>query len=175
MQDLKESPEGYASPAQKNLLAALSRDPILGEAFFLTGGTALSVFYLGHRVSDDIDLFTSEPMDLPAITDLILQPWNEEITLIISEPSFVSVLIRNVKVDFVVDHLADIEIRPMAVFDSGGRLAVDSLEAIAGNKMATLISRLEPKDYIDFYIIARKPQAFKPGDEWHPERSQRSW
>ena len=27
----------------------------------------------------------------------------------------------------------------------------------------------------DFYIIARKPQAFKPGDEWHPERSQQSW
>jgi hypothetical protein len=25
------------------------------------------------------------------------------------------------------------------------------------------------------YIIARKPQAFKPGDEWHPERSQQSW
>jgi len=25
------------------------------------------------------------------------------------------------------------------------------------------------------YIFARKPQAFKPGDEWHPERSQRSW
>ena len=23
-----------------------------------------------------------------------------------------------------------------------------------------------------FYIDARKPQAFKPGDEWHPERSQ---
>jgi len=28
---------------------------------------------------------------------------------------------------------------------------------------------------IAFYILARKPQAFKPGDEWHPERSQRSW
>jgi hypothetical protein len=28
---------------------------------------------------------------------------------------------------------------------------------------------------MNFYIIARKPQAFKPGDEWHPERNQRSW
>ena len=26
--------------------------------------------------------------------------------------------------------------------------------------------------FTDFYITARKPQAFKPGDEWHPERSQ---
>jgi len=28
---------------------------------------------------------------------------------------------------------------------------------------------------IPLYIPARKPQAFKPGDEWHPERSRRSW
>ncbi len=25
------------------------------------------------------------------------------------------------------------------------------------------------------YTLAIHPQAFKPGDEWHPERSQRSW
>jgi hypothetical protein len=25
--------------------------------------------------------------------------------------------------------------------------------------------------FIAFYITARKPQALKPGDEWHPERS----
>jgi predicted nucleotidyltransferase component of viral defense system len=28
------------------------------QAFFLTGGTALSAFYLHHRYSQDIDLFT---------------------------------------------------------------------------------------------------------------------
>jgi len=33
----------------------------------------------------------------------------------------------------------------------------------------------DASDSIVIYIFARKPQAFKPGDEWHPERSQRSW
>jgi len=27
---------------------------------------------------------------------------------------------------------------------------------------------------IILYMTARKPQALKPGDEWHPERSQQS-
>ena len=35
------------------------------------------------------------------------------------------------------------------------------------------ITQEELKDLV--YIIARKPQAFKPGDEWHLERSQQSW
>jgi len=30
-----------------------------GKDFFLSGGTALSEFYLKHRLSQDIDLFTT--------------------------------------------------------------------------------------------------------------------
>jgi predicted nucleotidyltransferase component of viral defense system len=35
------------------------------EYFYLTGGTALAEYYLGHRLSYDLDLFTSQ-------TDLIM-------------------------------------------------------------------------------------------------------
>ncbi|MCX6566565.1 MAG: nucleotidyl transferase AbiEii/AbiGii toxin family protein [Candidatus Aminicenantes bacterium] len=156
MEILKELSAGYASPAQKSGLAALSRDPIVKEAFFLTGGTALSVFYLGHRVSDDIDLFTREPLDLPAVTDIVLRPWGGETIVVARETSFVSVFIRNVKVDFVVNLLAELEARPVADLESGGRLTVDSLEAIAANKLATLLGRVEPKDFIDFYFLKKE-------------------
>lgn len=30
------------------------------QGFFLTGGTALGVYYLGHRRSEDLDLFTRD-------------------------------------------------------------------------------------------------------------------
>jgi len=156
MEILKEFPLGYASPAQKSVLAALSRDPIVEDAFFLTGGTALSVFYLGHRVSDDIDLFTREPLDLAAVTDIILRPWAGEIIVDERESSFVSVFIRTVKVDFVVDPLSELEERPVADLEFGGRLTVDSLEAIAANKLATLLGRVEPKDFIDFYFLQKE-------------------
>jgi hypothetical protein len=156
METLKELFAGYASPAQKSVLAALSRDPIIRDAFFLTGGTALSVFYLGHRVSDDIDLFTGEPLDLPAVTDLILRPWAGEFVMIERESSFVSVFIQNVKVDYVIDPLSEREERPLVDLDFGGRLTVDSLEAIAANKLTTLVGRIEPKDFIDFYFLRRE-------------------
>ena len=35
-----------------------------GQYFFLTGGTALAVFHLHHRVSVDLDLFTLNDLAL---------------------------------------------------------------------------------------------------------------
>ncbi len=34
------------------------------QRFFLTGGAALVGFYFQHRRTDDLDLFTHEPVDL---------------------------------------------------------------------------------------------------------------
>ena len=33
------------------------------RSFFLTGGSALGIFYLDHRRSYDLDLFTTEPQE----------------------------------------------------------------------------------------------------------------
>jgi hypothetical protein len=33
------------------------------QRFFLTGGSALGIFYLEHRLSYDLDLFATEPFD----------------------------------------------------------------------------------------------------------------
>ena len=42
--------------------------------FYLTGGTALSRFYLNHRLSDDIDLFTqNQQIDFSHVNSLVLR------------------------------------------------------------------------------------------------------
>lgn len=46
-------------------LTALQRDVLDAffqreRGFFLTGGAALAGFHLGHRTTDDLDLFTSQ-------------------------------------------------------------------------------------------------------------------
>lgn len=41
------------TPFQEELLRAIAGTEI-GEAFFLTGGTALAAFYLHHRLSEDL-------------------------------------------------------------------------------------------------------------------------
>jgi predicted nucleotidyltransferase component of viral defense system len=45
------------SSVQQKLLKVFSEDKRISEKFYLTGGTALAGFYLGHRYSDDLDFF----------------------------------------------------------------------------------------------------------------------
>ena len=44
-------------PVQDKILRVVSEE--FGNAFYLTGGTALSRFYFEHRLSEDLDLFTA--------------------------------------------------------------------------------------------------------------------
>ena len=47
---------------QKRVIALVASTPELGH-FYLTGGTALSGYYLQHRISDDLDFFTEDDLD----------------------------------------------------------------------------------------------------------------
>jgi predicted nucleotidyltransferase component of viral defense system len=51
--------KGLLTPIQEAFLAAFTEIPDQ-EQFYLTGGTALAEFYLGHRLSFDLDFFTGE-------------------------------------------------------------------------------------------------------------------
>jgi hypothetical protein len=65
MDTFKEDKGYYASPRHREALRGLLDHPAIERSFFLTGGTALSVFYLHHRISDDLDLFTLETVRTP--------------------------------------------------------------------------------------------------------------
>jgi len=45
---------------QLEFLELVKVESEITKRFYLTGGTALSEFYLKHRLSEDIDLFTKE-------------------------------------------------------------------------------------------------------------------
>ena len=47
------------TPLQRRFLQAFFASDV-GSRFFLTGGTALAAFYLHHRLSEDVDLFTTD-------------------------------------------------------------------------------------------------------------------
>jgi predicted nucleotidyltransferase component of viral defense system len=52
---------------QKSLLKYLSNNESLTKDYYLSGGTALSEYYLHHRLSEDLDFFSMHEVDLPAI------------------------------------------------------------------------------------------------------------
>jgi len=51
---------------------ALKLIDALDTGFYLTGGTALSRVYLGHRFSDDLDFFLNDHPDFALLADRCL-------------------------------------------------------------------------------------------------------
>ncbi|MCG2690159.1 nucleotidyl transferase AbiEii/AbiGii toxin family protein, partial [Candidatus Parcubacteria bacterium] len=50
---------------QREVLEALSNERYFTQRFYLAGGTALSEFYLKHRLSEDLDLFNENDEIVP--------------------------------------------------------------------------------------------------------------
>lgn len=123
----------------------------------LTGGTCLAEYYLGHRQSDDVDLFTSEEILFREARRAILdmpRRLGGAIEELRSTPFIVQFHYRTaqekdpIKIDLVLD--LPIRIAPM-VFWKG--LWLDSLEDILCNKLGCLVSRNAVKDFLDLYYL----------------------
>lgn len=159
-----EHKDCYASTTQREILVGLLRNGVITDDFFLTGGTALSVFYLHHRRSNDLDLFTLHECDLAELDFTIKTTWPGDYVRIKSSSSFLSLLIKDVKIDFVIDRLSLPEVRQRVALDSPLQLCLDTPNNIASNKLSALASRVEPKDFVDFYALcnALKLTSFEP-------------
>lgn len=124
--------------------------PLL-SGFFLTGGTALSVFYLHHRHSEDLDWFTYGTADLNSIIREIQLLWPQA-RLVKNDGFFASLAIGAIKLDLVIEHNDDVHKSARISTDiEGAKVTIDSFRNILANKLTTLLSRGEPKDFIDFH------------------------
>ncbi len=62
--------KGIITNLQREILLISSQIPMI-KMFYLTGGTALANFFLGHRKSYDLDIFTVETNELVRILQLL--------------------------------------------------------------------------------------------------------
>jgi hypothetical protein len=146
-------PRSRLTPLQKELLTAFfARD----QRTFLTGGAALAGFYLGHRSTDDLELFALPDIDLDDIERSFraaAATCNGIVRGMQSYPDFRRLLVERgsetCKVDLVVDRAPPIE-RDKPVID-GVRL--DSKREIAANKICALVSRAEIRDLVDLQAL----------------------
>lgn len=147
--------EGILTPLQRNSLAKFFANPI-GQRFWLTGGTALAAFYLGHRCSDDLDLFTLEPDALDhARREMrgIAEGLQCTLAVGLSTPTFqqfylVKPDVPPLKLDLVRDFGPQYGER-----QSADGIVVDSLSNIAANKVTAILGRTEVKDFVDLYYL----------------------
>jgi len=125
----------------------------------LTGGTALSSWYLHHRESLDIDLFSEQEVDSvwvnrwfvlnKKLIDFKSITHHEELGFNIFELEFRDG--SKLRVDF--------NYYPSERIEKGLNwkgLQIDSLYDLAVNKLNTLAMSPRAKDYVDFYFIVKK-------------------
>jgi predicted nucleotidyltransferase component of viral defense system len=128
--------------------------------FFLSGGSALGIFYLQHRMSFDMDFFSmpGAEVDWHLLTNTVLdisRRIDAKCEILSASPQFRRFqLVRKSErelLDFVLESTPQIESEKKQF----GNIHVDTLHELAVNKMCTLIGRCEQKDLIDLYFLSK--------------------
>jgi len=143
---------------QKNILAGLGKSAYICRNFYFTGGTALAQFYLGHRYSDDLDLFSPQKFDnqivLTLMTDL-----GRKYRFTFDSHFVETVYIFNLAFENKKRLKIDFTYYPYSLINKGKSyegITIDSLLDIAVNKLLTVNQRSNVKDFVDLYFLLQK-------------------
>ena len=148
------------TPHRREVLAAIAGEQYFTHRFYLAGGTALAEFYLKHRLSEDLDLFSERaevnPIPIARFFEnraKALQIAKFETKRVLGLHSFF-LHFRNrdvLKVDF--------NYYPFPRIEKGtrfGKLAVESIYDIGVDKVHTVVMRPRARDFVDIYFIIKE-------------------
>lgn len=152
------------TPFQKRILTAIGHSD-LAPSFYLTGGTALAVYHLQHRYSEDLDFFADAREAMTGVTAIaseIAQNLDARIEFTRAFPTFIETFLTSqagerVKIDFAFD--TPFRLQP-TITDPAYGIRLDNLTDMASNKLAALFGRSESKDFVDIYFICQELMPF---------------
>jgi predicted nucleotidyltransferase component of viral defense system len=130
-----------------DLLTALSSNPALAS-FALAGGTSLALRF-GHRLSVDLDFFTTDHFDKEPVIDALKQTHRVSVQNV--NPAGLRAIVDDVNVDFVTYRYALLA-PPETI--SGIRLL--SLADVVGMKLSAVTNRGAKKDFYDLYTLIKE-------------------
>ncbi|HLC94104.1 MAG TPA: nucleotidyl transferase AbiEii/AbiGii toxin family protein [Patescibacteria group bacterium] len=170
------------TPKQSQFLEYVSKDEQITRSFYLTGGTALSEFYLHHRISYDIDLFTEKQEVDQKLIEAFLKKISKDLTVVEVKRSQMMGLISYILIfDNQQKLKVDFNYYPFPRIEKGTcfkNLEVDSVYDIAANKLHTIFMQPRSRDYLDLYVIMQRYNyslnqlilAAKAKFDWHIDR-----
>lgn len=134
-------------PDTLDVLRLTMSQPLLNN-FTLVGGTALAL-HLGHRISEDIDLFTWQRFDI----DLLLEELSSHISfkIKVKTPIGTHLFINDVKTDLV--YFPAKPIREEINIDGVRLLGTEDLVAM---KLNAIANRGAKKDFYDIYFLLQE-------------------
>jgi hypothetical protein len=121
------------------------------KRFFLTGGAALAGFYLGHRETHDLDLFTL--MDVmtegSSAVAKVAREMGARLESIQTSPDFRRYILTLESEAIVIDLIRERVAQIVADKPMIGLVSVDPPEEILANKLCALLGRAEIRDLVD--------------------------
>ncbi|MDI6774762.1 MAG: nucleotidyl transferase AbiEii/AbiGii toxin family protein [Verrucomicrobiota bacterium] len=145
-------------------ITPLKRDFLKGffaacRDFYLSGGSALGIFYLEHRLSYDLDFFTGRPVNWMVLGNTVTgvaAAIGARLESITAAPYFHRYSLQRGSekevLDFVVEQTRQLDQEK----EEFGGIRVDTLREIGVNKICTLIGRCEMKDVVDLYFLSKR-------------------
>ncbi len=143
---------------QKKLLEIISKNKAIADNFYLSGGTALAVYYLPYRFSEDLDFFNEKEFNPEAI--IVFFKKNKSI-LNYKKLDFQKSFNRNLfflhfnkeilKLEFTYYPFKQAE-KPKKIKG----IKIDSLLDIAINKTFTISQNPRTRDFMDLYFIIKE-------------------
>ncbi len=149
------------TPNQEKFLSLFGEEKNIRHLFYFTGGTPLAAFYLRHRLSEDIDLFSEQEINLLAIRGFIGKiqkklgifkiDYRQYLGLHTFQLYFSESESEILKVDF--------NYYPFPLIEKGivyKNIKVDSALDIAVNKIHTIAMKPRSRDFIDIYFLIKE-------------------
>lgn len=142
---------------QKLFLRLFGKE-LFSKKFYLSGGTALTGFYIPYRYSEDLDFFSLEEVKIDEIVAFI-RSIKEKLgfrsfdfnTSFNRNLFFLQLPKDTMKLEFTY--------YPFPQLDSSKKafgVKIDSIKDIAVNKLFTIYQNPRSRDFIDLYIIMQK-------------------
>lgn len=150
--------KGLLTPIQKEFLSVFAELPDQ-DHFYLTGGTCLAEFYLGHRLSYDLDLFTAKA-DLIAPfsyqVETACPPKGLQASATRRFATFVEFLVTADQASLRVDLALDSPFRfePPVLSEYG--VWVNGFKDLKVDKLLAYYGRAEPRDAVDLYFLLQR-------------------
>ncbi|SHG43589.1 Nucleotidyl transferase AbiEii toxin, Type IV TA system [Thermosyntropha lipolytica DSM 11003] len=129
-------------------LENISKSKVLEEkGFYLAGGTGLAL-QLGHRLSEDLDFFTTQNF---SSSEIISRFKEQEVKIIDEAPDTLHLLFKNQKISFFYYPYP-----PLYSFAFFPNCPIANYLDIATMKLIAISQRGAKKDFIDLYFIITK-------------------
>jgi hypothetical protein len=128
------------------------------RGFYLTGGGALGGFHLGHRPTDDLDLFTGDDLAFErgrfVLAD-VAASLGATVEVRQDAPGFKRFFLARDGDGLVVDLVKDASPQLHADKPERDGIRLDPPDEILANKLTALVGRAEERDLVDVLFLER--------------------